>query len=161
LRESYRARPQGPNNALAALLRSVNSIKGDDAMSTVAGTRAASGKINVLTWVLRILMAGLFLFAAFGKLSSLPMMVQEFDIIGLGQWFRYLTGGLEVVGAVALLVPIITAFAAVLLLLVDIGALVAQLGVLHVDWIHPIVIGAILVALIYLQRAQIQARLGL
>lgn len=129
-------------------------------MSTVAATRAPFGKINILTWVLRVLMAGLFLFAAFGKLSGQPMMVQEFDTIGLGQWFRYFTGGIEVVGALALLVPIVSAFAALILLLVDIGAFVAQVAVLHVDWIHTIVIGAILVALIYLQRARIQARLG-
>jgi uncharacterized membrane protein len=32
-------------------------------------------------------------------------MVGLFDAIGIGQWFRYLTGGLEVLGAVALLVP--------------------------------------------------------
>ncbi|WP_024279062.1 DoxX family protein [Xanthobacter sp. 126] len=122
---------------------------------------AASAKINILIWVLRVLMAGLFLFAAFGKLSGQPMMVQEFDAIGLGQWFRYFTGAIEVVGAVALLVPAVSGFAAVLLLVVDIGAFVAQVAILHVDWIHTIVIGAILAALIYLQRANIKARLGL
>ena len=31
-------------------------------------------------------------------------MVEMFDKIGLGQWFRYLTGGLEVTGAILLLV---------------------------------------------------------
>jgi putative oxidoreductase len=130
-------------------------------MSTIAKTSTPFGKINILTWVLRVLMAGLFLFAAFGKLSGVPMMVQEFDTIGLGQWFRYFTGGLELVSAVALLLPAVSGFAAVMLLIVDIGAFVAQAGVLHVDWIHTIVVGAILAALIYLQRAQIQARLGL
>ncbi len=130
-------------------------------MSTLATTHAPFEKNNRLTWVLRVLMAGLFLFAAFGKLSGLPMMVQEFDTIGLGQWFRYFTGAVEVVGALALLVPAVSGYAALVLLLVDVGAFVAQVAVLHVDWIHPIVIGAILVALIYLQREAIQARLGL
>jgi putative oxidoreductase len=51
---------------------------------------------------MRVSMAALFLFAAFGKLTSRPMMVQEFDIVGLGQWFRYFTGIVEVVGAAAL-----------------------------------------------------------
>ncbi|MFG1211524.1 DoxX family protein [Xanthobacter flavus] len=130
-------------------------------MSTTTSTHVTSAKINILIWVLRVLMAGLFLFAAFGKLSGQPMMVQEFNAIGLGQWFRYFTGAIEVVGAVALLVPAVSGFAAVLLLLVDIGAFVAQVAILHVDWIHTIVIGAILAALIYLQRANIKARLGL
>ena len=130
-------------------------------MSTATSTHVTSAKINILIWVLRVLMAGLFLFAAFGKLSGQPMMVQEFDAIGLGQWFRYFTGAVEVVGAVALLVPAVSGFAAALLLVVDIGAFVAQVAILHVDWIHTIVIGAILAALIYLQRANIKARLGL
>jgi hypothetical protein len=33
------------------------------------------------------------------------MMVESFDRIGLGQWFRIVTGLVEIVGAVALLVP--------------------------------------------------------
>ena len=130
-------------------------------MSSVAATHFASARINILIWILRVLVAGLFLFAAFGKLSGQPMMVQEFDAIGLGQWFRYFTGAIELVGAVALLAPAVSGLAAVLLLMVDIGAFVAQVAILHVDWIHTIVIGAILVVLVYLQRANIKARLGL
>jgi hypothetical protein len=37
------------------------------------------------------------------KLSGQDMMVQEFDVIGLGQWLRYLTGILELAGAITLL----------------------------------------------------------
>jgi putative oxidoreductase len=129
-------------------------------MSTTAAASAPVGKMNILIWVLRVLMAALFLFAAFGKLTGAPMMVQEFDTVGLGQWFRYFTGGVEFVGALALLVPAVSGFAALMLLIVDIGAFVAQVSVLHIDWIHTIVIGAILAALVYLQRATIQARLG-
>jgi putative oxidoreductase len=130
-------------------------------VSSIAATSTPTGKTNIAIWVLRVLMAALFLFAAFGKLSGSPMMVQEFDAVGLGQWFRYFTGALELIGAVAALVPAVSAFGAVLLLIVDIGAFVAQVGVLHMDWIHTIVIGAILAVLIYLQRASLRARLGL
>jgi uncharacterized membrane protein YphA (DoxX/SURF4 family) len=122
---------------------------------------APSGKMNIVIWVLRVLMAALFLFAAFGKLTSNPMMVQEFDTVGLGQWFRYLTGALELIGALALVTPPVSGFGALLLLCVDVGAFVAQVAVLHLDWIHTIVIGAILAALVYFQRGQIQSRLGL
>jgi uncharacterized membrane protein YphA (DoxX/SURF4 family) len=106
----------------------------------------------IALWGLRILMAALFLFAAFMKLTGQPMMVAEFEQIGLGQWFRYFTGALELLGAVALLVPRVSAIGAVLLLLVDIGAFVAQVGVLHGDWIHTAVIGLLLGLVIYLQR---------
>jgi putative oxidoreductase len=44
--------------------------------------------------------------------------------------------------------------------MVDVGAFFAQILFLHQDWIHPIVIGAVLVALIYLQRDAIRERLG-
>jgi putative oxidoreductase len=116
---------------------------------------------NIAVWILRVVVAALFLFAGFMKLSGQPMMVAEFDTVGLGQWFRSFTGILEVAGAVATLIPAVSALGAVLLLLVDAGAFVAQVAVLHMDWIHPIVIGAFIAALIYLQRDALKARLGL
>jgi putative oxidoreductase len=109
----------------------------------------------ILLWVLRALMACLFLFPSFMKLSGQPMMVAEFDEIGLGQWFRIFTGALELIGGVGVLIPRVSPFAALLLLLVDIGAFVAQISILHKDWIHTIVIGLILGALIYLQRGRL------
>jgi putative oxidoreductase len=38
------------------------------------------------------------------------------------------------------------------LLLVDIGAFFAQIAILHMDWVHTVVIGAVIGLLIYLQR---------
>ena len=106
---------------------------------------------SIALWVLRVLLAALFLFAAYMKLSSNPMMVSEFETVGLGQWFRYVTGLLELGGAIALLIPKSSLYGAALLLCVDIGAFVAQIGVLHMDWVHTIVIGALLGLTIWLQ----------
>jgi uncharacterized membrane protein YphA (DoxX/SURF4 family) len=122
---------------------------------TTATLPASRGKTIVL-WSLRILMAAMFLFAAVMKLSGQPMMVDEFNTIGLGQWFRLLTGALEAAGAIALLLPSVSVFGAILLLVVDAGAFVAQIAILHVDWIHTVVIGALLATLIYLQRDQLR-----
>ena len=116
---------------------------------------------NVVVWILRVVVAALFLFAASMKLTSQPMMVQEFDMVGLGQWFLYFTGVLEVVGAVAILIPSVSVLGAVLVLAIDAGAFVAQVAAIHSDWIHTIVIGAVIAALIYLQRDALKARLGL
>ena len=127
-------------------------------MSDGAAT-TSRGKVITL-WVLRVLMAALFLFAAFMKLSGNAMMVEEFEVVGLGQWFRYFTGVIEAVGGIALLIPSISAFGALLLLCVDIGAFIAQVTVIHQDWIHTIVIGVILAVLVYMQRQQITDRLG-
>ena len=115
--------------------------------------------VTILVWILRIVLAALFLMAAFMKLSGQQMMVDEFGVIGLGQWFRYLTGLLELVGAIALLVPAVSAVGAGLLLCVDVGAFFAQAFVLHGDMIHTIVIAVLLVLLIYLQRDRLAAAL--
>ncbi len=109
-------------------------------------------KQAIAIWVLRGLMAALFLFACSGKLMGQPMMIEEFDQVGLGQWFRYATGVLELIGGIAVLIPPISALAALLLLAIDFGAFIAQITVLHIDWIHTIIIGLVLAALIYLQR---------
>jgi len=43
--------------------------------------------------------------AGFAKLIGADMMVATFDAIGWGQWFRYVTGVIEVGSAVLLWVP--------------------------------------------------------
>jgi uncharacterized membrane protein YphA (DoxX/SURF4 family) len=120
-----------------------------------ATLNASRSKIIVL-WILRILMAALFLFAGFMKLIGKPSMIEDFNTIGLGQWFRYFTGVLEVAGGIAILVPSVSVFGAALLLAVDAGAFIAQVAILHEDWIHPIVIGALLGAVIYLQSHRLR-----
>jgi uncharacterized membrane protein YphA (DoxX/SURF4 family) len=107
---------------------------------------------GIVVWVLRILLAALFLFAGVSKLLGLGNMVSEFETVGLGQWFRYLTGILEIIGVVSILAPRVSVYGAVLLLCIDVGAFVAQVTRLHGDWIHTIVIGAALVAVIFLQQ---------
>jgi putative oxidoreductase len=115
---------------------------------------------NIVIWALRALIGALFLFAAAMKLSGQPMMVQEFDTVGLGQWFRYFTGALELTGGVAVLIPSVSVLGAVLVLLVDIGAFFAQAFLLHMDVIHTIVIAIVICALLYFQRAQLRGLLG-
>lgn len=110
---------------------------------------------TVTLWVLRVLVAAA---ASFMKLSGQPMMVAEFDHVGLGQWFRYFTGLLELVGGIAVLIPAVSVYGALVLLVVDIGAFVALVTVLHMDWIHAVVIGLILGIVIYLQRDVLTAR---
>jgi uncharacterized membrane protein YphA (DoxX/SURF4 family) len=60
---------------------------------------------NLALWVLQVGAAAMFFMAGFMKLSGAPDMVAMFDAIGAGQWFRYVTGGIEVAGAALLLVP--------------------------------------------------------
>jgi putative oxidoreductase len=72
----------------------------------------------------RILLALAFGAAGAAKLAGVPQMVQVFDAIGFGQWFRYVTGVVEVGGALLLLVPA-TGFFGGLLLAVTMACAVA------------------------------------
>ena len=93
-----------------------------------ASASASTGKImNVVLWVLQIAAAGMFLMVGFLKLSGNPQLVGLFDAIGLGQWFRYLTGTLEVAGAFLLLIPRTSGLGALLLAGVMAGAVVTHL----------------------------------
>jgi uncharacterized membrane protein YphA (DoxX/SURF4 family) len=114
----------------------------------------------IVLWGLRIVLALLFVATGLSKLSGQPMMVTEFDTIGLGQWFRYLTGALEVIAAIAVLVPAASAFGALLMVCVAAGAFITQIGVLHMDWIHTVVIALVAGTAAFLQRDRILARLG-
>jgi uncharacterized membrane protein YphA (DoxX/SURF4 family) len=82
--------------------------------------------INVFLWVLQIGAAGMFLMVGFLKLSGNPQLVGLFKAIGLGQWFRYLTGSLEVAGAILLLIPRISGLAALMLAGVMVGAVITH-----------------------------------
>jgi putative oxidoreductase len=91
----------------------------------------STGRImNVALWILQIAAAAMFLMVGFSKLSGNPLMVQLFGAIGLGQWFRYLTGALEVLGAVLLLIPRLSGLGALLLVCVMLGAVVTHLFII-------------------------------
>jgi putative oxidoreductase len=109
---------------------------------------------NVAAWTLSVLLAILFLFAGGVKFFNNPVMVQEFDKVGLGQWFRYFTGSLEVAGACGLLIPRVRFQAALLIGLVMVGATIANLTVLHVPAaaIMTVVLLALALTLAWLRR---------
>jgi uncharacterized membrane protein YphA (DoxX/SURF4 family) len=61
------------------------------------------------------------------KLAGADMQIALFEQIGLGQWFRYITGRLEVLGALLLLVPTTAAMGAALLAPTMVGAMATHL----------------------------------
>ena len=83
---------------------------------------ATPGKpANIALWTLQVLVAMAFVAAGSGKLLGTADMIALFQAVGIGQWFRYVTGLLEVLGAVLLLVPGKAALGAVLLACVMAG----------------------------------------
>ena len=82
---------------------------------------------NVALWALQILTAAAFFLAGFATLSGYPMMVETFDKIGIGQWFRYVTGTIEIASAILLLIPRLAPVGAALLVCTMIGAVLTHL----------------------------------
>ena len=61
--------------------------------------------MRIALLIIKILLTVAFVAAGAAKLIGAPMMVESYEVIGLGQWFRYLTGIIEVGGAVLLWIP--------------------------------------------------------
>ena|SRR5712671_4019224 len=85
---------------------------------------------TIVSWVLQIGAAAMILLAGSLKLLGAAALVQMFAAIGLGQWFRYVTGTIEVVSGVLLLVPSLAFFRAVALVPTMIGAIVTHVFVI-------------------------------
>src|SRR6516165_4794512 len=77
-------------------------------MPAIAAISMLSRLKTVGLWVSMIALAALFVLTVWDKLYGVPPMV--FEKVGLGQWFRYFTGVLELLGAALLLWPGTAAF---------------------------------------------------
>lgn len=94
------------------------------------GTPERTPAFEVTGWVLRISAGMLFLGVGIAKFSSDSYWVRLFADIGLGDWFRYLTGALQAAGGLLFLVPRTVYPAAVLAGSTMIGAVVVHMLVL-------------------------------
>lgn len=107
---------------------------------------------------IRALLTLAFAAAGTAKLMGVPMMVETFDMVGLGQWFRYVTGVIEVGAAIMLWVPGLQAIAAALLVCTMIGASIAHLTVLPTPMVPAIVLGVLAAVTLWFNRGQLTAR---
>ena len=96
-----------------------------------------------------------FLGAGFAKLSGQEMMIATFDAIGVGQWFRYLTGIIEVGGAALLWFRGYQGWAAAVLGATMVGAVLAHLLVLGPSAVPAIVLGLLLSVVLWTHRDQV------
>lgn len=110
-------------------------------------------------WTLQGIIAVAFLAAGTAKLAGVPFMVDLFAQIGLGQGFRVVTGVVEVVGAVALLVPGLASIGALWLGGTMIGAVATHVFVLHNSPAAAIVLGVLNALVVYLRRDELVALL--
>lgn len=119
---------------------------------TSSSSSSVSPAQHRIVWGIRILLALAFGAAGIAKLAGVPQMVQVFDAIGFGQWFRYLTGVVEVVGAVLLLVPATGFFASLLLTTTMVGAVATHLVLIGGSPVPALVLGLLSAFVAWRQR---------
>jgi uncharacterized membrane protein len=86
-------------------------------------------------WALQALLAISFAGAGTQKLAGTQSMVELFERVGVGQWLRYVVGGLELAGAIGLLIPLLSGLAALGVTALMAGASVTNLLVGLPPWI--------------------------
>ena len=96
--------------------------------------------------------------AGITKLASLQVQVATFDEIGLGQWLRYFTGGLEVIGAILVLIPRTAGLAAILLGMTMVGAVDVHLLITGGSPVAALVLLAIAIAVTWYQELYLKRR---
>jgi uncharacterized membrane protein YphA (DoxX/SURF4 family) len=111
-----------------------------------------SRPVTIILWVLQIVVAGMFLIAGGSKLAGAAPMVDMFNTIGVGQWFRYVTGLIEVGSAMLLFVPSLAIVGAILLICTMVGAIIAHFTVLHTPPTMPVVLLALSAIIAWLRR---------
>ena len=84
-----------------------------------------------------------FAAAGLAKLAGAEMMVATFEAVGLGQWFRYVTGLIEVGSAVLLWVPGMAWIGAALLTCTMVGAVLAHLFILGPSAMPALILGVL------------------
>jgi putative oxidoreductase len=110
-------------------------------------------KESVTMWGLSVLLAALFLFASATKLIGVPSVVEGFRHWGFPTWSRFVIGGIELVGAVGLLIPRYAAEAASFLIMVMVGALFTLLHARE-NFLLPLVVMVLLGAVTWLRSEE-------
>lgn len=123
--------------------------------SVLALASRPSKALNVFIWTLQILAAAAFLPAGALKLAGVEPMVDMFDRIGFGQWFRLFTGAVEVISAILLLIPAATVIGSALLAMTMLGAIATHLFILGGSAV-PAVILLVMVSTVAWLRAPIR-----
>jgi putative oxidoreductase len=117
-------------------------MSGTDTTSQTPSTTSTSrGRaVNFALWALQALLALTFAMAGFAKVFGDAAMVEMFAAIGIGQWFRYAVGALELAGAVGVLIPRLSGLAALGLTGLMAGATLTNVLVLGTSPLLPIVL---------------------
>jgi putative oxidoreductase len=107
---------------------------------------------STAVWILQFLLAALFAVQGGLKLSGSPAWVSRFRAWGYPDHFYYVIGAVEVVGALALLIPRTTRLGAVLLMVVMTGATVTHAVHREPQLVTALVLLCLLTLTVYVRR---------
>ena len=88
-----------------------------------------TAKIKIV-WTLQIVVGLYFIGIAGANFIGIPPMVEQFEKIGIGQWFRYVTATCQLIGGVALLTPKYSGYGALWLACIMVGAIIVRVAIL-------------------------------
>jgi putative oxidoreductase len=115
---------------------------------------------TIALWTLQAVLALMFTMAGLAKVVGDAVMVEMFATIGIGQWFRYVVGALEIAGAVGVLVPRLSGLAALGLVCLMAGATLTNLFVLGASPLLPLVLLLVSALVARGRRARAEPLLG-
>ena len=107
---------------------------------------------KAVMWAFQIFLAVVFLAMGMAKLSGVQSAVALFERIAFGQWLRYFTGGMEVLGAILLLFGPYSVVGAGMILCTMVGAVLAHLFLIGGDVFPPAAFALVSALLIYMKR---------
>jgi len=122
---------------------------------SIASLEKPRASRRIGAWILQAVVAAAFLAAGAAKLTAAPYMVQLFAQIGLGQWFRIVTGSVEIVGALTLFYPRLASVGGLWLGGTMVFAVLTHLFVLHTNPAPAIVLGLLNTLIVYLRRDEL------
>ena len=120
------------------------------------GSGLQHGRASVIAlWVTQVALALMFVMAGGSKLAGVPDMVSLFGQIGVGQWFRYVTGAIELTAGITLLIPRAAIFGAMLLIPTMIGAIFVNVFVVPASPVAPLVLLLLAAVVAWARRDQL------
>jgi putative oxidoreductase len=139
------------------------SIRSGSSRHQESAPTSTSPVLNGLLWACQVAVAAyIAIWQAVPKLLGSGSQPEMFDAIGLGQWFRYFVGLLELGGSIGLLIPALAGLAAVGLAGVMAGATFTNLFVIPGGFWVGVTAGlfAVCCFIAWGRRAQIKALLA-
>ena len=112
---------------------------------------------------LRVLLTFVFVAAGSAKLFGASIMVETFDAIGWGQWFRYLTAFVELGAAAMLWIPVLSILGSSMLFATMICGAMFHIFVIGPSAVPALVLAVLCGVMFWIDRARLElfmARLG-